>query len=79
MGNDTKALEYYRHTISIGKDRPEYFAARSALQMGFIYEHSGRPRDAIAAYNEALNMHSHDFQASIDQQAKAGINRLSLK
>lgn len=79
LGYDEKALQYYQETINLGKEREEYFAARSALQMAFIYEHTGKNKEALKRYNEALNMHDHDFQASIDQQAKAGINRLSVR
>ena len=79
MGNENKALSYYQSAINVGKDRPEHFAARAALQMGFVYEHEGKMNDAISKYQECLNMHNHDFQSSIDQQAKAGINRLENK
>lgn len=79
LGNDSRAMQYYQSTISLGKERPEYFAARAALQMGFIYEHAGKARDAIRCFNEALEMPRHDYQNSIDQQAKAGVNRLTIK
>ena len=76
LGNNNKALENYQVAINTGKERHEQFAARAALQMGIIYEHSGNKARAISSYKECLNMPSHDFQNSIDQQAKAGINRL---
>ena len=79
LKDDNKALQYYRSAINEGKDRPEYFAARAALQMAFVYEREGKKKDALASYQEALDMRDHDFQAGIDQQAKAGINRLSGK
>ncbi len=75
-GDDEKALQYYNNVIRVGKTRKEHFAARSALQIGFIYEKRGSNAKAIAAYNNCLAMRNHDFQNSIDQQAKAGINRL---
>jgi tetratricopeptide (TPR) repeat protein len=74
-----KALECYRKTISTGKNRSEQFAARAALQVGRIYEHTGRSAQAINSYRECLDMPAHDFQNSIDQQAKAGINRIEGK
>jgi len=78
MGNDAKALQLYRTAILRGKNRTEYFAARSALQMAFIYEKAGKREEALASFKECLAMRNHDFQNSIDQQAKAGVNRLSL-
>lgn len=76
LNNEAKALQYYQATINMGKDRKEHFAARAALQMGFMYEHRGNAQQALAHYKEALSMRDHDFQNSIDQQAKAGLNRL---
>jgi tetratricopeptide (TPR) repeat protein len=75
-GNTDKAIEFYEYTIQIGRDRTEHFAARSALQLGMLYEHSGNKDLAIAKYKECLSIRDHDFQNSLDQQAKAGINRL---
>lgn len=77
LGNKEKAMELYRATIAQGRDMHEHFAARAALQMGFLCEKEGKCNDAIKCYNEALSMREHDFQNSIDQQAKAGINRLT--
>jgi hypothetical protein len=76
---ENKALQYYRNTIDLGKARQEHYAARSALQMGMLYEKSGKVNEAVKCYNECLSMRNHDFQANIDQQAKAGINRLTAK
>jgi len=76
---DDKAIQYYQTTINLGRERKEHFAARSALQMGMIYERSGKLTDALRSYNECLSMKNHDFQSNIDQQAKAGVNRLTQK
>ncbi len=75
-GEDSLALTAYHQAIAIGKNRKEHFAARSALQMGLIYELQGKTAEAKAAFRECLTMKGHDFQASIDQQAKAGLNRI---
>jgi hypothetical protein len=77
--DNNKALQYYQHAINTGKERHEQFAARAALQMGLIYEHSGMRAEARTRYKECLDMPSHDFQNSIDNQAKAGLNRLDEK
>ncbi len=77
LGMQAKAIKYYKETIMSGRARKEHFAARSALQMGFIYEHEGKPASAILMYKQAINMEGHDFENSIEQQAKAGVNRLS--
>jgi tetratricopeptide (TPR) repeat protein len=78
-GNSNKGLQFYQSTINAGKEGHEQFAARAALQKGRIYEQSGNNAMAIASYKECLDMPSHDFQNSIDHQAKAGLNRLEGK
>lgn len=77
MAETDKALQYYQATINMGKMRKEHYASRAALQMAFIYEKRRQTSAAIRMYNECLSMPSHDFKNSIDQQAKAGINRLT--
>ncbi|XZF12908.1 tetratricopeptide repeat protein [Chitinophagaceae bacterium MMS25-I14] len=77
LNDDTKALQYYQAAINAGKDRPEQYAARAALQAGLIYERRGSKAEAISYYRQCLSMRHHDFQSSLDQQSKAGINRLS--
>lgn len=74
-----KALERYELAINAGKGRPEQFAARAALHMGLIMEQTGLKSQAIAKYKECLAMPEHDFQNSIDQQAKAGLQRLEAQ
>lgn len=77
LRKDVTAMQYYQTTIDMGRNRKEHFAARSALQIARIHERNGRKQDAVARYNECLSMKGHDFQTNIDQQAKAGLNRLS--
>lgn len=71
-----KALECYKQCIAIGKDERLYYAARAALQQGFIYERSGKKAEAKERFQYCLSLRNHDLQSSIDQLAKAGINRL---
>jgi hypothetical protein len=73
------ALAQYREAMTEGKGRREQFAARAALHTGKIFETLDMHAEAIAMYNECLNMPDHDFQNSIDQQAKSGINRIEWK
>lgn len=79
LDNPSVAVSNYHKAIEIGKSRPEQFAARSALQLGFMYEKAGQDDKALSMYKLALSMKDHDFKNSIDQQAKAGVNRLSDK
>lgn len=77
LDNDAKAIRYYNTAIEQGKDMQEQYAARSALQLGFLYEKRSDSNKALAMYRLALSMKDHDYKNAIDQQAKAGINRLT--
>lgn len=76
MGNTKACLPFYKEAISIGQNLPGQFAARSALEIGHIYEDIGNKPMAIAFYRKCLNMDYKDFKANLDQKAKAGLNRL---
>ena len=75
-GDAGQAVQSYQRAINAGKDRKEQFAARSALQMALIYERLGQRKEALDYFRICLAMRHHDFQSTIDQQAKAGLNRL---
>ncbi len=75
MGKDDEALQFYETSISLGKDRTEYYAARAALQMGFIYERRNQKKLAIASFQQCLDMGDHEYKDSLDQRAKSGIAR----
>lgn len=76
MGQEGKAIPFYEVTIRMGSNRQEHFAARSALEIGQIYEQQGKNDKAIACYRKCVAMKNHDYKSSLDQKAKAGIDRL---
>lgn len=76
LGLKEKSFPFYEETIRLGQNRQEHFAARSALELGQIYEDSGQPDKAIREYKRCLAMKNHDYKSSLDQKAKAGLNRL---
>ena len=73
------AIQYYEQTISNGKNYSFYFAANSALLLGIIYENKGVEVKAEDYFRVCLNLRDHEYQNSIDQKAKAGLNRLGKK
>lgn len=74
-GNDEEAINYYKKAIEVGSTRKEYFAARSALQTGLIYEKQANKTLAIQYFNQCIAMDDHDYKSSLDQKAKSGISR----
>lgn len=79
LGKDSKAIALYDATISAGQDRPEYYAARAALQVAFIYEQRNDTAKALLYFHKCLNMNEEEYKSTLDQRAKAGINRLTIK
>lgn len=76
-GDAANAVKSYQWVINNGKERSEDFAARAALQMANIYEAHKQPAEAKRYFTLCLSMRYHDYQNAIDQQAKAGLARLS--
>ncbi|SHM05125.1 tol-pal system YbgF family protein [Chitinophaga sp. CF418] len=77
MGQDDNAIIMYEVTVRTGSNRPEYFAARASLQMGYIYEKRNDKAKAQKCYQTCLDMKGHDYKNSLDQRAKAGLQRLN--
>lgn len=75
MGNDSAAIVFYKQAIDLGENRKEHFAARAALQTGYIYENRHDRQTAKQWFQRCMEMKDHDFKNSLDQRAKAGIAR----
>jgi len=77
LGKDDQALTYYQSTINQGRNLKYYFAANAALQMGKVYEKKNNKVKAKEAFNTAIGMKNHEYENSIESQAKAGLRRLN--
>lgn len=75
VGKDNEAIQAYLAAIKLGSGRTEYYAARAALQIGYIYERQGKKAMAITFFQQCLDMEDHEYKDSLDQRAKAGIAR----
>lgn len=75
LGRDSAAIGAYDKTIVIGEQLQAYYAARAALQAGYIYERRGDKGRAVVYFERCLGMKDHDYKNSLDQRAKAGIAR----
>ena len=75
LNREEDAIRNYLIAIRLGEHRPEYYAARAALQIGQIYEKRGQKALAISYYQKCLDMDDHEYKDSLDQRAKSGIAR----
>ena len=75
LGRKDEAIGAYLTALKTGEHLKEYFAARAALQAGYICEQRGDQPSAIAYFQKCLLLKDHDYKNSLDQKAKAGIAR----
>jgi hypothetical protein len=76
LGKDDVALLNYQQAIDFGKSLKYYYAAKSAVQVGKIYENKKNSAKARSYYNTAINMSGHEQENSIENEAKQGLKRL---
>lgn len=72
----SKAEISYVNAYNKGKSLPQHYAANSALQLGNIYEQRGDKPKAKEWYQKCLWLPPHDYRNSIEQKAKAGLERV---
>jgi tetratricopeptide (TPR) repeat protein len=76
-GKITEAIRYYNLTIEKGQDKPWYFAANAALQLGMIYENMKMYDLSATFYKKSLSMDPTEYKNSISQKAEAGLSRIN--
>ncbi|HEY4935727.1 MAG TPA: hypothetical protein VII44_04065 [Puia sp.] len=75
LNRKTEAMASYQEALRLGENRREYYGARAALQIGYIYESRGDKKNALIYFKKVLEMKLHDYKNALDQKAKAGIER----
>jgi tetratricopeptide (TPR) repeat protein len=70
------AKTLYLQSISMTKDNPWYFAANSALQLGYISQEQKDYAAAKKYFEQALGYKKHEYKNSIDNKAKAALDEL---
>ncbi len=75
-GQPEKAIKYFEMTLKNGMSSKYYFAANSSLMLGLIYEESNQYELAKLYFEKCLTMEYDPYKNSIDQKARAGLDRL---
>jgi hypothetical protein len=70
------AILNYQKAINIGEQTSYYYAANAALKIGNIYESKNDKGKAASFYKQAIAMKNHEYETSIETQAKYGLKRL---
>jgi len=76
-GHLQEAIRYYEMTISKGSNSKRYYAANASLQLGMIYESLGQNDKALTAFRKCSSFNNSEYKNSINQKAKAGIDRVT--
>lgn len=71
-----EAVASYQRAIALGRSAKYYYAANAALNAGTIYEYIKSYDQAANYYKMAIGMKDHQYQSSIDTQAKEGLERI---
>ena len=71
-----EAIASYQKAINLGRSLSYYYAANAALNAANIYEYIKSYDQAETYYKMALGMKDHEYQNSIDTQAKEGLDRI---
>ena len=74
--NITAAIKFYKKTLESQNPRMDYYPARSALQLAYIYEKRNQKSLAIQYFKMVLAMNGHEYKTSLDHKAKSGLLRI---
>jgi tetratricopeptide (TPR) repeat protein len=77
LGKEDAALENYQKAVNYGKGLKAYFAANSALFMGKIYMKKRNYNQAKASFNTAINMKGHQYENSIESEARDSLKSIN--
>ncbi|MEM6965299.1 MAG: hypothetical protein AAF573_11070 [Bacteroidota bacterium] len=76
LGYHYEAIANYQTTIDRGRYATYYFACNAALQIGLIHEMYEDKAKAKEFFKLCLDIDPEEYQRSLHQKAKAGLNRL---
>lgn len=77
--NYPDAITHYRELIDNVEYDRSFFACNAALQTGVIYESQQDYKQAKLYFEKCLSMRPDDYQYSLHQKAKSGLNRIKSK
>ena len=76
-GDKDISISLYKSVLRHSKDERWYFAANSALMLGYIYIEKRDYQNARFHLKMAMNFKHHEYKNSIDAKAEAALNTIS--
>lgn len=76
LKNYPESIQYYYQTIAADEEQVSYMSCNAALNLGIIYESQKDYDTAKKHFNQCLEMTPDEYQQSLHQKAKTGLNRI---
>jgi tetratricopeptide (TPR) repeat protein len=76
LGDFSHAIKMYQECLTLGSNMNTYFTPNTCLQLGLIYSKLGYPDLAKKYFIQVSNYSGYDYEDSIKQKAKAGLNQI---
>ncbi len=77
LGYYQEAIRLYEETIAMSQGTSYYYGPKSCLQLGLMYEKNNQLTVSKKWFEKCLSYSDYDYQNGIEQQAKAGIQRIT--
>jgi len=77
LKNYPEAIQNYHQTMTVDLEKTSYMSCNAALNLGIIFESQGDYIRAEKYFNQCLNLNPSEYQQSLHQKAKTGLNRIS--
>jgi hypothetical protein len=79
MDNNLQAIKSFENAIKFGAKLPEYYAASACYELGKIYETQKMYNLSLTYFEKSKTYKNHSYRTSLNQKAKAAINRVEAK
>lgn len=79
LKNYPEAIQYYFLTIGVDPEQTSYMSCNAVLNLGIIYESQDEIDQARKYFHQCLSMEPSEYEQSLHQKARSGLNRLQKK
>lgn len=76
MNELDQSTPLYERTIVLSNQTDWSFGATASLQLGYIYLAKNQPQKAKQYFQKALSYHKHEYKTSVDNKARAALNKM---
>lgn len=77
LKNYPESIQYFHQTMNADAEETSYMSCNAALNLGIIYESQNDMDKARDYFNKCLALNPSEYQQSLHQKARTGLNRIS--